>query len=523
MSIFTELANIELITTENGALMESTSGKKLLDMNFNVASYRSKDGKYLYNLFKEAMKETPREALRWLFYLRDCRGGMGERETFRKILVPLLEECKELQAVFLELVPEYGYWKDLCVIYEMTKDAKMKQAISDIFVTQIIEDIRNSLHDKSISLAGKYMPTDTTKRTGFRQLANHIQHDLGINTKQYRKIARSLRGYLDVVEKKMSRNEWEAIKYETVPSRANRIYAEAFKRNDEDRYTDFIKEVNAGKKTMKSSVNTPHEILRMMRRDGGWSDERYVPDDTAEALWKNLPHDDIKRVLIVEDRSGSMTSAVPGMNNTSAMLIADALTLFFAENLDGAYHNSFITFSKEPRVWKLKGNSLYDRTISLTRYSEISNTDIEKVFDLVLNTAITNQYTQDDMPESILVLSDMEFDEAQADGYRRRCYGFRQPTRRVNMTLMEEIQQKWKKAGYKLPRLIFWNLCGRTGGVPITENEAGVSLISGFSPVILKGVLEGELDAWENLKGIVNGKRYEDVDKAIKRVIKNLK
>lgn len=512
MTLFTdmnhELAD-RLVVTENGALMEGTSGKALLDMNFSASTDNYRDGDYIYSKFHNALMETPMEALKWLFYARDCRGGMGFRNIFREIMVRLLHEYPHLSNDLLELVPEYGYWKDLNVMYGMTTDANLKKAIIKVYANQLTKDVKAlNKEDASVSLAGKYAPTDTSKKKSQRKMAVSLMKELGIDTAQYRKMNRLLRNRIKIVEKKMSQKEWDKIDYNAVPSKANRIYTKAFARNDSSRYAKHLEDVKAGKNGAKMNVgqNFPHEILKVAKNTDGfyWESTTYEESPAVEAMWKEYPRENLGKVMVVEDRSGSMTQYIDG--NNEAMEVADALTLLFSEQLSGEFKNSFITFSERPKLWHLAGDSVISKLNNLITYSEVANTNIKGVFDLLLRTAVKNHYTKEDMPETILILSDMEFDYVVSN--------------RVTDTLFKGIAREYAEQGYTLPRIVFWNLAGRTGGIPLSQNEAGVALVSGFSPSILKMVLSGSLDPWENLKDCLNSPRYEAVAKVLEDRLK---
>lgn len=499
-----ELAQ-EKVITENGALMEGTSGKALLDLNFSASTLNYEEGMVIFQKFYNALTETPMEAMKWLFYVRDCRGGMGFRNIFRECMVRLLKKCPMLAEDLLSLVPEYGYWKDLNVMYGMTKDEAIKKAIVNTYVKQLMTDVKALKDDKAtVSLAGKYTPTDTSKKDCQRGLAKDLMKAMGIDVAEYRKMNRLLRNRIKVVEKQMSQNKWSEIDYNVVPSKANTLYMHAFERHDEKRYSQHLEDVRTGKHGAKMNVgqNFPHEILAKAKNDTYSWKLRYNDSPAVEAMWSEYPRENLGKIMVVEDRSGSMFTSI-GDGHTRALEVADALTLLFSEQLSGEFNNSFITFSHIPQLWHLEGESVIDKLNALQKYSEVADTNIEAVFDLLLKIAVRNGYTQDEMPETNLILSDMEFNFAVH--------------RKVDETLFQTIARKYAEHGYTLPRLIFWNLNGRTGGIPISQNEAGVALISGFSPSILKMVLAGSLDPWENLCDVLNSPRYDAVEAVFKK------
>lgn len=495
------------VTTENGARMYKSTGRALLDLNYQTSSLRNQDKSMVYSEFYKALQETPLEALKWLFYLRDCRGGMGERKTFINILSSFLEEYPAFTNQFMKLIPEYGYWKDLNSLYETTTSDLVKKACVKMYAQVLQMDLCALISKDSYSLASKYAPSDTSKKLNGRIMAKEIRKALGITRQSYRKMLKDLRDGLAIVEKDMSENKWERINYQTVPSKASRLYSNAFQNHDSKRYNKFIGDANNGLVKMHAGQNFPYEILKAYT-------EGTITADVANALWKNLPRDEYKDVLVVEDRSGSMRWATVDISGTQASHVADSLTLLFSEGLKGDLRNTFMTFSQNPKLWHLSGDTLTEKYETLNKYSEVANTDIEKVFRVLLDTAVNNHYRQEDLPKTILILSDMEFDQA-TNVYDENC----DYDSSYLPALFEQIRDEYRQAGYLLPRLIFWNIASRTKGIPFRDNEQGINFVSGFSPQILKNVIAGSTDAWQNLCDVLNDKRYAFVEEAIKAVL----
>jgi hypothetical protein len=235
--------------------------------------------------------------------------------------------------------------------------------------------------------------------------------------------------------------------------------------------------------------------------------DRCPVDQGLEALWKALPDlvngDDT--TLVVADGSGSMTSTVGGGSNVTALSVANALAIYFAERAKGQFKNTYITFSNRPQLVNLNGKTLRDNLAIALRHNEVANTNIEATFDLILNTAINNRMSQDEMPKNILIISDMEFDSATRQGYNGR------PDKRLFTT----IENRYKAAGYQLPRLVFWNVCSRTNTIPVTQNDLGVALVSGFSVNTLKMVMGDSLDPFELLVKTLNTERYSPIEEVL--------
>ena len=508
-----ETLNNETQRTENGALGYRTSGKALLDLNFSITSLRNKSEKEIVDKFIDTFYEDKMLAIKWLFYCRD-REAIGERRTFRAILKYLAENHTDIAKAVLELISEYGRWDDIfCIIH-----SELKDDVIDIIKKQLNEDAKNMMENKPISLLAKWMPSINTSSFETRQLAQFIKNEIGMTEKQYRKTLSALRKYLNVVEVKMSAKEWNEINYSAVPSRANLLYNSAFLRNDEERRRAYLAALERGDKDVKinASVLFPHDIVhRYMTNDGwGWyrNKVKSSKDATLEELWKALP-DFVKgagNTICVADGSGSMTSTVGG-TQVSALDVANALAIYFAERSSGQFKDNYITFSQRPKLVDFsKAKTLREKIEIALRHNEVANTNIEAVFDLILKTAIDNNMTQDELPQNILILSDMEFDS---------CVNTNVGYRRPNQTLFDNFAKKYAEHGYKLPRLVFWNICSRTGTIPVKQNDLGVALVSGFSPAIVKMVLSNSTDPFECLLEQLNTERYQPVEDAIKDIL----
>ena len=340
-----------------------------------------------------------------------------------------------------------------------------------------------------------------------RKYARQIINFVGVDEKTYRKTKTKLLKHLDVVEVKMSSNRWDEIKYEAVPSRANLRYNPAFLRHDEERRREFLSKLEKGEVKINASTLFPHDIVHKYT-NGGW---RSVGDYDAaiEGLWKALP-DVVKgcgNTIVVADGSGSMTVRVGG-TNVSALEVANALAIYFAERSSGQFKNNYITFSRNPRLVDLSnGKNLREKLQIALRHSEVADTNVEAVFDLILTTAITNGMSQDELPENILIISDMEFNSCAVASHGR-----------LDARLFQVIAKKYADAGYKLPRLVFWNVNSRTGAIPIKENDLGVALVSGFSTNIVKMVMSNQTDPYACLLEALNVERYAPIGEALANV-----
>lgn len=498
-----ELSNTKQLT-ENGAVGYMTTGKELLDLNFKTSSLRNMNEDEILRMFLKAFYEDKLLAIKWLFFLRD-REGMGERRSFRVILNSLGHQYPIIAKELISLVPEYGRWDDL---YSLM-DGDLTEHVVDFIYQQLDEDCGNYLNKKPISLLAKWLPKESTKK--YKKVYNILVKKLGMTPKEYRRIVSDLRKYLDVVEVKMSANEWNKVNYNSVPSKANLLYKDAFLKHDEERRNEYLENLKNGNENTKinAKVLMPHEIVHNYTSPlyDGWHLRIKSYDETIEQLWKSLPDyvDGEGFSMFVRDGSGSMTDRI-GNTNTTCLDVSTALAIYFSEHCKGEYKDNFITFSNRPKVIDLSNcSSLRKKIEKCYTEDDWTNTDIYKVFKLVLDVAVKNQYVQEQLPKNIVILSDMEFDDAT--------------TTRDHKTLFETIQAEYLLHGYDLPRLVFWNVCSRTGTIPLKTNKNGVCLVSGFNPTIMDMVLSGELDPYKCLVDKLNSSRYDAVEKAVKNVL----
>jgi hypothetical protein len=488
----------EKTLTENGAVSFRTSGKDLVDLNFKAASYRSKTEEELYKDFTKAFAEDQNLAIKWLFFARDIREGLGERKLFRTIFQYLLID-KEWGGRFerlLAAIPEFGRYDDMISLigYGNNSDDWIFRHLQE----RIALDTQLMLEKKPISLCAKWMPSEGATCKKRKMLARIMAQKWGISSRDYRKLINKLKAYLDITEVKTSSNRWGEINYSAVPSRANLKYRTAFYKHDHERYEGFLNSVKKGEAKINSGVNFPHDIVyKYTNGVNAWRNRGLKYDEAIEQLWKALPHYDLSNTLVVADGSGSMTMPI-GSSGASALDVAISLAIYCSEKNQGVYRNKYITFSDNPQYVEFdEDDSLCEKIKIAVSHNEVASTNIQKVFEIILNTAINNKLTQDEIVKNILIISDMEFNEATGP-YSKDV-------------LFQHIAKLYKDANYKLPKLIFWNVNSRTNAVPIQENENGVALVSGFSPHILKMVTSDNLDPYGILVENLLSKRYENV------------
>ena len=517
--------------TENGAVGYKSTGSALTDLNFRVTSMRNGITPVDLLLFCDAMNEDLEYAIKWLFFARDVRGGMGERDVFQRFYMQYAELYPNEAKATLKLVAEFGRWKDVIDIINIDKDNNLGGM--ELVMGILHDDIQNCMGGKPISLLAKWMPSINASGKA-RQQAKRFAKTFGMTYESYRKLLSKLRSYLDVTEVKTCANRWDEIDYNKVSSNANKRYMNAFKKHDGERYTAHctkaLDTTSNSEVKMHAAVLYPHEIWEKYTQLPGltyddcyyrglyesdpfaygykyrYAKEPADADVALEAMWKNLADlGECGNTMVVVDGSGSMTS---GCNGVRPINIARSLGVYFAERCQGEFHNVLMEFSSRPKLIDLNGcETLRDKIVELGKYTDCSNTDIEKVFMLILETAVKAQMKQSDLPDRILIVSDMEFDGATSN--TRGIYGGMK-------ALFDDLADRYAKYGYKLPKLVFWNVNSRTKTIPLTENEMGVVLVSGFSPNIMSMVMSDQTDPWLALKEKLDSNRYDCVSDTLK-------
>lgn len=498
--------------TENNAIGYRTTGKELLDMNFMVSSMRKMSDKQIIDKFVKVFYENKMYAIKWLYYVRDAREGVGERRLFRVCMEYLAKNHTDIAKAMIPLTAEYGRWDDLLSLL----DTELADNVIKLFGDQLTEDMKNLKLNKPISLLAKWMPSCNASSIKTRKMGTDIALKLGISERKYRKMLSALRKYLDVVEVKMAAGQWDQIDYSKVSSRANLIYNNAFLRHDEERRRKYLESLQKGETKINAGVLFPHDIVHKYCNSNYWSISIKNYDTALEEMWKALPDyvNGAGNTICVADGSSSMCTSVGG-TNVMAIEVANALAIYFSERSSGQFKDNYITFSENPQLVDFSNaKSLREKIEIASRHSEAANTNIEAVFDLILQTAINKNMTQDELPQNILILSDMEFDGCvECNGSSR--WNVNRPTKR----LFEVFAERYAEHDYKLPRLVFWNICSRTGTIPVKENDLGVSLVSGFSPAVVKMVLSNSTDPLECLLEQLNSERYQPVEDAIKDLV----
>ena len=452
--------------TENGMLTNSTTMNECVNLFFTIGAMRGQDKSRLLSMFSKSFNESPLTAMKILFWSRDVRGGAGERQIFKDVIEFIAQTYPDKLRTNIHLISEFGRWDDLFVLFgtELEKD--------------VLDLIVNGL-EKGDGLCSKWIP-----RKGV--VFNKIRQRMKTTPKELRQLLVRLS---NTVEQKMCAKDWQSIEYSKIPSLAMSRYTNVFKTRDNEGFSSYLKSLVEGTTKVNASALYPYDVLKTLQHgDQGLANEQ----------WKALPNymeGCSERILPVVDVSGSMQSLIGGKGSVSCMDVSISLGIYISERNEGVFKNHFITFSEKPQLQKLTGN-LKERFLQLQNASWGMNTDLEAVFTLILNKAKENNVSESEMPTKVLIMSDMEFDEAKGGSF----------------TAQEMIRQQYELCGYKMPDIIYWNIQSRNSNFPVKFDEKGTALISGLSPSIVKSVLGGEeVSPIKIMEVTLNNDRYKDI------------
>ena len=474
--------------TENGALAFRTTKSAVLDFFATGGALRSRDNDAALAVFQRAYYENPLLAVKALFYFRDIRGGQGERGTFRLFLNWLAENHPDSVRPNLNLIAEYGRWDDLYALV----DTPLERAMFAVIDMQLAHD-KQADHP---SLLAKWLKSENTSSGVSRRLGRKTRKALEMSPRAYRKMLSALRKRIDLVEQRISKNEWRTVEYDKIPSKAGLQYRKAFKRHDEERYAHFLNKVQRGEAKINAGTLYPYELVEKVL---------YQNEDSAtvEAMWKNLPDyfdGTDTRGLVVADVSASM--------NGRPLAVSISLAMYTAERMTGPFAGKFLTFSERPKLQSVEGDTLAQRIRNLNNADWDMNTDIEAVFALILKTAVKHKMEQNQLPTHLYIVSDMEFDAATGEG----DYWDPNPTPSVDERLFQTIARKYAEAGYKMPFLVFWNVDSRNDQQPMSMDERGFQMVSGCSPSIFTSLMKNKaVSAYDLMLEVLNDERYAPI------------
>ena len=469
--------------TENGALTHASSGSACLDLFAAAGALRSADGAVIEEMVRRAFAEEGTLTLKIIFYARDVRMGLGERRFFRIALQTLAWEAPQAVERNLPYVVELGRYDDLLCLWNTPCEQAMLERIAE----QLRLDQAAHEAGQNVSLLAKWLPSVNASSAATVQQGKRLAAALGLSQKQYRQLLTVLRTDIDILEDHLRRRDY-TFDYAKQPGQAMLKYWQAFLRNDGERYSDYMEQVRAGQAMLKTGTLYPSEVIRPCLQRLSEAKRQVL-----ETTWRALPdYTGGENALVVADGSGSMYS----WNNAQPALTALSLAIYFAQRNQGAFHNHFITFSMRPQLVEIKGRDIYEQVRTCASYNEVANTNLQAVFDLILRTACKHHLSQAELPQTLYIISDMEFDSCAAN---------------AGVTNFEQARERYAQAGYHLPKVVFWNVAAHQAQQPVRQNEQGAVLISGCSPKVFELALSGETTPYQYMMSVLTAERYESI------------
>ncbi len=446
---------------EKNSTIENTKGGRYYsssyDANLDVfaAISRFQDTDEIIRKYKKAIAENETLALANLLYFLDIRDGKGERLIFKTIFKYLCKKERKMALKILPFIGELGRWDYILVGIDTTIDK------------EVVDLIKKTLEEDKVSdtptLLAKWLPSHRTHNVK-NELAVKLMKKLGLTEKEYRKTLTLIRKKLKLIENNLTNKDYDSIEFENVPTKAMLKYVSAFEKRCGKKYSEYLEKVKNGESKINTNGLYSYEIVNNILK------QLPVNEELFDAMWENQK--DIlngidTNILVMADTSGSMTRY-----DNIPLATSIGLAIYIASRNTGAFKDYFMTFSSEPALQKVVGRTIKEKVENIVTINQ--NTDIDKAFELLLETAKQNDLGKNDLPSHIIIISDMEFDVGVYSGTGTNFDG-------------------WKKAfwkyGYDLPKIIFWNVSCDSLGIPATKYDNDVVLISGFSTSILDNLL----------------------------------
>lgn len=476
--------------TENGGVKHNSTLNKVLDMFAMGGSMRSRPDDDLIHMFKCAYGENSELALRCLFYLRDVRGGQGERRFFRVILHWMGNHMIEETEHLIPMIAEYGRWDDLFELFNTKCEPAM------------LGYIYHTINKNEDHLIYKWLPSINASSRTTKSRGRKIAQEFSMTEREYRKMLTEGRKACNLVETLMSQNQWDQIAFDKLPSRAGLLYKNAFMRREETkaRYAEFM---SSEKTKVNASVLNPVEIAHQIFNNGYAS---IIERQAWQKYWDNL-----KDYYGGREEPGIAIVDVSGSMYGQPLEAAVSMGAYIAERGKGPFRNHFITFTDYPELVEFEGRDIYDKFMRARNADWGGSTNIEAVFDMLLNTALQHHTPAEDMPKTLYIFSDMEFNGCITGGTPTRdrwSYGGRVLNRSQINTVIEVQAKKWQRHGYKIPRVVFWNLDARHDNIPAIGD--GFSYVSGFSMNMVECILSGK-DGVDLMLEKLNSARYQPI------------
>lgn len=476
--------NLNKTTTWNGDTSYTTTNDPRLDLFFSGLVRMCNDDK-LNNMVSLSWSKYPEDTVKLIIHSRDCRSGKGEKKVSYSAMLWLRKNKPLTYIMNLSKFLEYGCFKDLLQLAALAQTHNLEPLGADenyieleLLAEYLKDDIEkyNKYGEKShISLASKWAPSEGKHfdiNYGFvEELLGIIYPEITLkeSKKKYRKMLSTLRSHLNIIEKLTTEGKWDKIEYEKVPSKAHRLLRKAFLKHAPNEYGEYLNNLKLGKVKINITGTHPHELVKT------YLFNNQNIDETIEGQWKALvdrvkEKGSLSNTIAISDVSGSMTC-----NNSLPLSVSIALGILIAQCSSGIFNNKLISFSESPQIHSLKGDNLRELISYTERMDWGMRTNLDAVFNLLLNMANLTNLDSNNMIKNIVIISDMQFDSAVFD---------------KKLTCFQRARKSFTDAGYELPRVVFWNVNGTIESIPVQTHDSGSILVSGFSSELLKDLIE---------------------------------
>ena len=459
--------------TTNGMLAHSTTLNDCVDLFSTIGSLRNVDKETKINALVKSLNDDALTTMKILFWARDVRGGAGERGTFIDLFIYLADNHTDLVKKNLHLVSEFGRWSDLFPLL----DTKVSNDVLSL--------IKEGLEAKN-GLLAKWLPRINTNNSDKKRWSKMVMKSLGLSRGDYRRLLSKLS---NTVEQSMCAGNWDSIEYSKIPSKAMSDNMRTFGKHDYDRFNKYLESVNNGEVKINTGAVYPYDILKNLKNGDS---------NGASTQWSALPNymdGNNERVLPLVDVSYSMGCSAGGSSSITCLDVAISLGLYISERNEGPFKDAFLTFESRPKLEVLKGN-LSERYMQLRDSDWGGSTNIEAAYEMILNSAVKNNVSKDEMPTTMLVLSDMQFNQADNSDFNAH----------------DLATNLFNEHGYEVPKLVYWNLNASNGNHPVQSDESGACLVSGFNVNILTKLLGGkDISPLSMMLDTINSQRYESI------------
>lgn len=467
--------------TTNGALAYKSTKSSVLDLFAQGGAMRQRGDFDVISLVSKAFSEDATLTLKTLFYLRDIKQGQGERRLFRLALQHIANNNVDAVKKNLHLIPQFGRWDDLFVLL----NTPLKSDIVNLIVSQLSMDV---ISDRP-SLLAKWLPSENASSPTTKKNAKTIREAMRITPKQYRKMLSELRAKISLVETKLTEKNYEAIEYSKLPSKAGMQYRQAFYRNDLERYQSFLDSLSKGEVKVNAGTLYPNEIVGKIMNSRWNTSTQDIK--LFEGQWNNLTDfigENGEESLVMADVSGSMSG--------TPLEVSISLAMYIAERNKSVYKDHFMTFSERPQLVKIQGSNIVEKVNNINRANWNMDTNIEKALQTILDVAVDNKLSKDEVVKKLYIISDMQFNQC---------------VKGASVSIFKNMKKEFAQHGYDFPNIVFWNV-NAYGNQPMTMNDVGVQLVSGFSPSIMTQLLNADgKTPYDFMLDVILSERYREV------------